>query len=516
MIMTDGSASSTASPYPAKAIADSRATGEEAAQAGPARSNNRSRPSIVLVIPRGEAVRNFLFSDTLKVLNEHARVTVLTVVADDDLVKRIGAYADEIIPIEEYPVPAAAAYLRTLTENAHDRWLWSQVAQNNWELRDRRARTEGKRLERMFIKVASRLLGNNPCLHALTSLEQSLQWHFRATRIYDELFARLKPDLVFNGSHIHGLAGELPLRVAQRMGIPTAGFIFSWDNLTSRSRIFVPYDYYLVWHDFMKRQLLGMYPKVREEQVFVTGTPQFDFHLKPEFLISREELCRRIGLDPRRPFILYTTGIWNHFFDEHLHVELVIKLLQESKLDPKPQLVVRNYAKGTGEGLKAMAARTIPDVIFPPVLWNEKSLMPLYEDLFIYTSLVEHAAMSINAASTVTLEFMIKDKPVINLDFDPPGTNLPPCLGYSRHLQFDHFLPVAQSGGVMVARSPEDMRKMLVRGLTEPKADSASRQQFIQKTFGPTLDGHCGRRVADVLTSLASGRFGRNANGGCV
>ena len=66
---------------------------------------------------------------------------------------------------------------------------------------------------------ASRILANNPSLHALTSLEQSLQWRLRTTRKYDELFARLKPDLVFNGSHIHGAAGELPLRVAQRMGI---------------------------------------------------------------------------------------------------------------------------------------------------------------------------------------------------------------------------------------------------------------------------------------------------------
>src|SRR5258706_16329877 len=99
-----------------------------------------TRPHIVLVIPRGEAVRNFLYSDTLRSLKGKARVTVLTVVSDDDLAERIKDYADEIIPIEEYPVPPSAGYVRTLTENAHDRWLWSQVAQNNWELRDRRSR----------------------------------------------------------------------------------------------------------------------------------------------------------------------------------------------------------------------------------------------------------------------------------------------------------------------------------------------------------------------------------------
>jgi hypothetical protein len=461
-------------------------------------------PRVVIVIPRGEAVRNFIYSDALRILSERARVVVLTVVVEEEVLAKARPFAEEIIQIEEHPAPKAAAYLRTVIENAHDRRLWSKVAQNNWELRDRRAREDGKRVQRLAIRATSSLLGNNPSLHALTALEQQLHWRYRTSHRYDELFARLKPDLVFNGSHIHGFAGELPLRVAQRMGIKTAGFIFSWDNLTSRSRIFVPYDYYLVWHEPMKRQLLGIYPLVKEQDVFVTGTPQLDFHSKEEFLLARGELCRRIGLDPARPFILYTSGMWNHFYEEHRHVELIIKLLQEIPVHPKPQLVVRNYAKGTAEGLKNMAQQKYPDVVFPPVLWNERSLMPLYEDLYIYTSLVHHATMSINAASTVTLEFLLKGKPVINLDFDPPGTNLPWCMGYDRHIKFDHFWPIAQSGTTMVARSPEDMRNMLIKGLNQPEADKARRLAFIKTMFeGAPLDGKSGERVARTLCTLA-------------
>ena len=47
----------------------------------------------------------------------------------------------------------------------------------------------------------------------------------------------------------------------------------------------VPYDYWLVWHEGMKRQLLGIYPKIKPENVFVTGTPQMDFHFRPEYVI---------------------------------------------------------------------------------------------------------------------------------------------------------------------------------------------------------------------------------------
>ena len=35
-----------------------------------------NRPLVVMVIPRGEAVRNFLYSDTLRLLSEQARVEI--------------------------------------------------------------------------------------------------------------------------------------------------------------------------------------------------------------------------------------------------------------------------------------------------------------------------------------------------------------------------------------------------------------------------------------------------------
>lgn len=462
-----------------------------------------ARPHVLLVVPRGEAVRNFLYSDTLPTLAAAARVTVLTVVHDEEFVGPFRSLTEEILPLPELAASRWVYYLRTLTENAHDRWLWSAVAQNNWELRDRRAAQRGKRWQRWLVKGAARALAWPGALHALTRLEQGLHYRLRPTSAMDRLLERLRPDLVFNGSHIHGLAGELPLRVAQRMGIPTAGFIFSWDNLTSRSRIFVPYDHYLVWHEGMRRQLLSIYPRVPAANVHVTGTPQFDFHFQPQYQLSREETCRRLGIDPARPYVCYTAGIAHHFPQEHRHVELVIRLLGELDLPERPQLVVRVNVKDTSPEMRALAERGLPDVIFPPVQWDRERAIPRQEDLAVYSGLLRHAALGINAASTVSLELLAFDKPVINLDFDPPGSDLPWCLGYERHIRFDHYRTVAESGAVMVARSAADMARFLRRGLTAPEADAEVRRRFLAETFGGTLDGGCGRRVAETLLALA-------------
>lgn len=457
----------------------------------------------MIVAGRGEVIRNFLFSETLPRLAEEAEVTVLSVVTDEEFLRHFEAHTARIVPLEHHDQPRLAVYLRTLVENAHDRWLWSAVARNNWELRDRRARERGRMGRRRLVKLLARILAHRSVLEGLTSLEQALTFRLRPTRTFDELFARLQPDLVFNGSHIHGPAAELPARVAHRMGLRTAGFVFSWDNLTSRSRIFVPYDTYLVWNEGMRRQLLEIYPRVREDRVVATGTPQFDFHFKPAYRLSREELCGRIGIDPGRPFVLYTAGIDNHFFDEHLHVERVARLLAEIDLPHKPQLVVRTYVKGTSQEMKDLARRSLPDVVFPEVRWHPHWHTPHYDDLAVYTSLLDHCALGINAASTVSLELMIFDKPIINLRYDPPGSDLPWCLGYERHILFDHFLPVAQSGATMVARSDEDMARMLRRGLSEPQADSAARCRFLEQFFGGLCDGRAGKRVAQVLLEQA-------------
>jgi hypothetical protein len=52
-----------------------------------------------------------------------------------------------------------------------------------------------------------------------------------------------------------------PLLAAQDLGIPTATFIFSWDNLPKATMV-VEANYYFVWSHHMKRELLLYYPNI--------------------------------------------------------------------------------------------------------------------------------------------------------------------------------------------------------------------------------------------------------------
>ena len=462
------------------------------------------KPHIVMVIGRGEALRNFVYSDTLPRLSQGARLTLLSAVTDEQLLAPALPHVEQVIPLQDVQENRLLAGFRYTLHMAHMRWMWTGAFRFHWFIHTHRPKKRSVRLQRHLGKLLALPLASRPALEALTPLERCLSYAWRPTRYYDDLFAELEPDLVFNCSQIHGHRADLPMRVAYRMGLPTAVFLFSWDNLTSRSRIFVPYNHYLCWNQAIKRQLLQIYPEIQPEQVTPTGTPQFDYHFKPEFWLSRQELCQRMGLDPSRPFILYTTGMDKDFGDEHRIVAGVMDYIKRIDLQPRPQLLVRTYIKGTSEEMLALADPGDPDVVFPNVLWEGRWVTPLYEDLAIYTSLLRECALGINAASTVSLELMIHGKPVVNLGFEPPGSHLPAGARFARHVAYEHHQPVAESGAVMLARSMDDLYAMIHRGLTQPETDSHARQRFISAFFDDRLDGKAGIRVASTLLDLAS------------
>jgi hypothetical protein len=315
------------------------------------------------------------------------------------------------------------------------------------------------------------------------------------------MFKRLKPALVFNGSHVHSDVAIQAVQAAQWLGIPTVAFIFSWDNLTSQGRIMPLYDYHLVWNESIKNQLLRMYNTIRPETVFVTGTPQFDFHFRREFRWTREHFCRQIGADPARPIVMYATGMANHMPGEPQIVERISRILASMTDLGPPQLLVRVYPKDRTGRFEELKTR-YPDILFPEVPWEPAWLTPKPEDSYLLTNSLRHSAVGINIASTISLELCMFDKPVINIGYNPPELNRE-TIDFSRYYEFDHYRPLVERGVVALAKSENELRTLLRRALTEPQLGSQQRKMFISEMFGRTLDGYSGLRVADRLIQLA-------------
>ncbi|HET9530561.1 MAG TPA: hypothetical protein VFQ92_09435 [Blastocatellia bacterium] len=460
-----------------------------------------TRSHVVAILPRGEAIRNFVYTGALDELARKAKVSLVSVIPAPDFDDLLRSRYQNVYPLRQVRESWIVRVQREILDMAHGRWLWSEAAQERWRLRELEANTSSRRIKRLTKKLACYPFANRAGLELLSKMERASSRWLRTTDEYIRLFEEIKPSLVFNGSHVHSQIAIPAVQAAQWLGIPTASFIFSWDNLTSQGRIMPPYDYYLVWNEAIRDQLLQIYGSVKPEQVFVTGTPQFDFHFKPDFYWTREEFCSRVGADPARPIVLYSTGMANHMPGEPRIVEGIADILGQMHEFGPPQLLVRVYPKDrTGRFEELKRRRT--DILFPETPWEPAWLTPRIEDAYLLTNTLRHVAAGINVASTVSLELCMFDKPVINVGYNPPGVDTG-FVDYRRYYEFDHYRPLVQSGAVALAESEADLKDLLRKALGDPKAASLERRALIEAMFGSDLESSAGMRVAEFLLKLA-------------
>lgn len=460
-----------------------------------------SRPRIVTILPRGETLRNFVYNRSLERVATAVDLTVLSVIPSREIHEELRGRYGDVRPLNEIPERKVVRQLRELLDTAHGRWLWSAAAQSRWRVRDSEATTPALRAKRLVKKLSCYPFANTLGLNALAATERTASRMLRTNQELSDLFTSLRPSLVFNASHVHSEIAVQSIQAAQWMGIPTATFIFSWDNLTSQGRIVPLYDHYIVWNESLRDQLLSIYPSIRREQIVVTGTPQFDYHFRPEFQWTREEFCRRVGADPARPIVLYTTGMANPNFGEERIVERIAEMVARMSDLGRPQFLVRVYPKDRTGRFDAVQQQR-PEVLFPPVPWEPAWLTPKYEDLALLTNTIRHCAVGINAASTVSLELCMLHRPVVNVGYNPPDMDIRPW-DYGQFYSFDHYRPVTESGAIAIARSEAEMEAMIRDALVHPDRRRAQQDALTRQMFGDTLDGHSGDRVADCLVAWA-------------
>lgn len=453
------------------------------------------------ILPRGEAIRNFVYSCALDSVAKHVSVSLLSVYPNAEIWALLRSRYASVSELPEIPERKLVWRLRDILDMAHGRWLWSVAAQNRWLTRDSEASAStDRRLKRVAKKLICYAVANRFGLNLLSTIERTSSHWLRTTDHVIDTIKELKPSLVFNASHVHSTVALPWVRAAQSLNIPTATFLFSWDNLTSQGRLFPRYDHYLVWNESIREQLLGMYRHIRPEQVFVTGTPQFDFHFKPEYYWTREEFCARVGADPARPIVLYTTSMPRPVAGEPRVVEGIAQILRGMTDLGPPQLLVRVYPKDRSGRFEEIKPRC-PDVLFPDVPWEPNWLTPMPEDLSLLTNTLRHADVGINVGSTVSLELCMWGKPVINIAYNPPGIDISP-FDYGRFYDFDHYRPVTRSGAVRLAWSEEEMAGIIREALKQPTSMRTEQAMLLRTMFGDTLDGASADRVAATLLRL--------------
>jgi hypothetical protein len=457
---------------------------------------------LVIILPRGESIKNFVYSGITDALREHYKVVFFSIVPNQEIKEYLVSKCDDLYELtESYSQNTYANEVKQILQIAHVKKLNSVTGNLKIVKDDLLSKKSFK--SNALRKLRKTMASFYPSQKSLIKLTNHfIKTNFKNPKVkeYESLLKQISPDLVFNTSHIHNLSSMDLMYAVKKVKIKSAAFLFSWDNLTSQGRILPDYHIYFTWNDKIKNDLLNFYPSIHKNSVFVTGTPQFNFHFDESFIDSKEKLYSFLEIPKGKKIILYSTGMAYYTPKEHVIVKEIEKVLK--KISKDLQLVVRIYAKDDNTEYYKLRDEN-ESITIPDHYWELNYLTPTLKDITLFNNLINHCSIGINVASTVSLDLAVLNKPVINIAFNPPGENIYPN-DYEKIYDFDHYKPIIESGAVSLARNTKELEQQIRMYLESPDTHGNERKKLVNQFFGKELKSDKKKRFVSVFKEILS------------
>ncbi len=322
----------------------------------------------------------------------------------------------------------------------------------------------------------------------LNRIRKNISKNERKTKLYFDSLATLQtenPAMVFctNQRITTAVASIL---AAQDLGIPTATFIFSWDNLPKGTKI-IETDYYFVWSEHMKNELQYYYPQVNENQIIVTGTPQFVPHFDKKIIESKETFYEKHHLDFNKKYICFSGDDVTTSPDDPQYLSDVVKAVK--------------YLNANGNNIGILFRRCPVDFSkrFDSVLNENKDLitcldpkwkkmgegwntiLPTKEDLELQMNTIYHSELVINLGSSMVFDFVAYEKPCGFINYDVLNTEFPDW-SVKKIYNFIHFRSMTINNAVFWIDSANTIAEIIEKMLTkDSKVTVAAAQKWFEK-----------------------------------
>ncbi len=297
------------------------------------------------------------------------------------------------------------------------------------------------------------------------------------------------------------------LVAAKKLKIPASTFIFSWDNLASKGRMLGTFDHFLVWSDLMKAELLYFYPRVKSDNVMVVGTPQFEPYVMPKYKTTKEDFLKKFKLDTSKKIICYSCADVSIGKNDPVVITAIANAIRSNAMNSQVQLFVRTSPAEDDARFKDI--RTA----FPEIRWNVpkwtltrenhaeswSQRVPSEEDIKDLRAILEYVDLNVNMCSTMSLDFMLFNKPVINTVFGNEDNGL---YNDQRFLNFGHYKKVAESGAVTIAKNEAELIAQMNEALANPDERTVQRKAMIDLQISKDLLG-TSKRIAETLKQWA-------------
>jgi hypothetical protein len=466
------------------------------------------KQTVFLLITCGQAVRNFLLSDVLDLLRSRFNVVILSTYAySENFRTKYGAPGVHVLPwFESFRTLMERMFQYYFMSKSRSRTHHSWLA--NLEHRARNDKARRKQFLRLiFMRRVSDLLGGLIGARGMQGLYGSFFLSYVPRSLVDRLLAAYRPALVISTTAHHAEAWPLTY-FSRRAGVKTLANILSWDNTTTKAIMDTSCDYYTVWSREMTEEFSYQFPHIKTK-VVITGCPMFDMYSNKRYAKSRELFLAELGLPADKPYILYTTNTPAAMPDECEIVRQYWQALNSSRFGGKVNLVVRLHPKESIERYRSLVG--VPGVAVTLAAephWNQSDRwLPDHRDMGFLLNSMLHAAVSVNVASTMSLESFALGLPTINVAFKSSKDlkDHGSMWSFDMYHYSEHYHALVDNGAVELVHSVDE----LVTATIDALENGSRRKDAMQRTLEQKAaysDGTSAERFLEVVSGILQAR----------
>lgn len=362
-------------------------------------------------------------------------------------------------------------------------------------------KTLKQKIKNTLVKWYARKYKNN-----LTALRKELKQSERQSAYYKQCLATLKeeqPALVFctNQRPVNAIA---PLTAAQDLGIPTATFIFSWDNLPKATMV-VETDYYFVWSDYMKSELLQYYSYIQSHQIIVTGTPQFEMHFDTALKQSREAFCEVHQLDPGNKYLCFSGDDVTTSPHDPVYLKDVAEAIRNlNKQKDQWRILFRRCPVDFSNRFDRVLQTYRKEIHPLPPLWEKvgagwNTVLPTKQDNVLLLNTVAHSELVINVGSSMVFDAVCHQTPCAYIAYNPEEGVLQKDI-HSIY-KYIHFQSMPQEAPVFWLKNKEAL-PVILTNLGDTKKNTLKAAQSWFQTINQHPPQNASFRIWNELTNI--------------
>ena len=428
---------------------------------------NDTSSTLVLLVPDGIGVRNYLFTDVLKYLHQAGvRIFLLHRLAPAVIqqVATLHPNTFEAVYLPDIAEDRSSDLLRRLCMfirmHRNARVLNNKSIADNWFFFS--TQKGSKKLLFQSMNLLAGLLAKSAWLSGKAEawLRRKMI-HADAGKLYASLLQQLKPDMMLC-THQRSIEAGYAMSVANTLGIHTCSVIFSWDNLPKTRMTYEAHDW-LVWSNWMKLELQHLYPNINADNIHVTGTPQFDAYYDARLYWSEEKFHEFFGTQGKKHVFCFS-GNEPSFPSDHLYLSDVLNEISKLPEANDCAVLVRPSPNDYSGRLEAVVNKFPGLAIVARPLWKREgdrdweTNIPTPEDGAVLVNLALHCDGLFNIGSTMNLDFAHLNKPAVNFAYNHPGC---PHFDITQGYLQEHLKTWEGLKAVVILQKKDDLQPLL-------------------------------------------------------